>query len=261
MAFDPDAATQALINQMLQEDLQLADGQFSIWDYHPPAASPQPPSYQPSDGDLYGNVSEEWSVQGLDEGDQDEGNDEYDENEGYDEDEGNDENGEEDESDEDDDENEEDEEDEEDDQDDGDDSHIDSLNTTGEVHAAAREMERIVQEREPVAHIYAVANKSSIDQAVRELDYLQPFLNPPPPSSSTTRPSLSQSTTTQHFESSTTQQHIKSTALTAATPQTASSTPPTNLQSRHTPTFHPPISPAQIPPHKHPPTGPTTPTG
>ena len=80
MAFEPDAATQALINQMLLEDLRLVDAQPSTWGHQTPAALPQPPLYQPSDKDLYGNASEDESrsIRKLDEENRDGEDDEYD---------------------------------------------------------------------------------------------------------------------------------------------------------------------------------------
>ncbi|KAI4128284.1 MAG: hypothetical protein LQ347_004243, partial [Umbilicaria vellea] len=135
MAFDPDAATQALINQMLQEDLRLADAQISTSDYQPPAPFLRPPSYQRSNEDLYGNASEEEDEeQSMRESD----------GEGHEENEDrNDDNDEDSEIEQDDDA----EGDEVKDQDEDHDSSIDSLNTARELFRAMRDMERISQER------------------------------------------------------------------------------------------------------------------
>lgn len=141
MAFDPDSATQALINQMLQEDLRLADAQPSTSDYQPPAPFLRPQSYQRSDEDLYGNASEEEDEErsmresdGEDHEEKENRNDENDEdaeNEQDDDAEG----------------------DEVNDRDEDDDSSIDSFKITGEVLEAMRDMERISQERGGTTHL------------------------------------------------------------------------------------------------------------
>ena len=124
MAFDPDAATQALINQMLQEDLQLADARPSTWDHQPSAEPSQPTEYRPSNEDLYGNASdeEERIGEGLD-GERRNEEGEYDENDEGDDD------------------------DEDHDQLEGDDSSVESIANTEEALEAVTDMERIAQEQ------------------------------------------------------------------------------------------------------------------
>ena len=125
MAFDPDAATQALINQMLQEDLQLADARPSAWDHLPSAEPSQPPEYRLSNEDLYGNASDEedWIGEDSDGERRNEKDDEYDEN------------------------NEEDDDDEDHDQLEEGDSSIESIANTKEALEAVTNMERIAQEQ------------------------------------------------------------------------------------------------------------------
>ncbi len=125
--------------------------------------------------------------------------------------------------------------------------------TTEELLAATREMERISRERGgtthhsrlnflspstnhptvPVAQIYATENECTVEQAVRELAYLQTIL-PHPASSSSTRPPLTQPAITPQVE-----------------PTTAPAILPPIASGPSTPGFHRRHDPAFVPRHLH----------